>query len=105
MVTELFSIIQSISGDADAAYPQHSLLRNANLAQTASPVNHLRPESRRRRIAWTLRGREKRRTQVEEFGTFVQLLYDVVPPDVESDGQGDGASTRMRHRSDRLQGL
>jgi hypothetical protein len=93
MVTELFSIIQGISGDAD------SLLDD----KAASPVNHLQQlrgapsESRKKRFTWAIRGKEKRKAQVEEFGTFVQLLHDIVPPD----GHGPG----MKHGSGRLRGL
>jgi hypothetical protein len=100
MVTELFSIIQGISGDADSAFAQRSLLGHGKAESTVNHPQQLRgapSESRKKRLAWAIRGKEKRRAQVDEFGTFVQLLHDIVPPD----GLGSG----MKHGSSRLRGL
>jgi hypothetical protein len=102
MVTELFSIIQGISGEADGAVPQRSLLGNEKATPSVNHLQQLRgapSESRKKRLTWAIRGKDKRRAQVEEFGTFIQLLHDIVPP------EGYGTFTGMKHGSGRLRGL
>ncbi|KAH6883514.1 hypothetical protein B0T10DRAFT_551286, partial [Thelonectria olida] len=89
MVKELLSIIQeTICSGADDAFPQRPLLVDAEFAgDDLFPPSRARPyrgapsESKRRKIAWTLRGKGRRTAQVEQFGVLVQHLHNLVPPD------------------------
>ncbi|KAK1688666.1 hypothetical protein BDP55DRAFT_536367, partial [Colletotrichum godetiae] len=110
--TELLSLIKKIYTDADSAAVQLSLPSSANSAKdkssTADHVQHrwgAQPNSTRRKIAWSLRGKVRRIAQVEQFGVLVQHLHNIVPPEgAKSTYAAHGVSTKGQGLG-RLQGL
>ncbi|KAH7022278.1 prion-inhibition and propagation-domain-containing protein [Ilyonectria destructans] len=79
MTKELLYLIKQISGDSDDALTQHEFFSLA--------------ASKRQKIAWALRGKRKRTAQVEQFGSLVQHLHTLIPPDP---AQGELATRHVR---------
>lgn len=87
-VEKLLTSIKEIGSDADDAFlppnsgsdtrfPRYQLLsRNQVEPHRSAPS-----ESKRAKLWWALRDKEKRIFQVQQFGRLVQSLHDLVPPD------------------------
>ncbi|RYP81670.1 hypothetical protein DL769_001902 [Monosporascus sp. CRB-8-3] len=83
---------------------------NEIFSQSESHVSNLAPKnqnkiqkddaiiSKKDRIGWTLRGKQRFTAQVQQFGALVQKLYSLVPPN--SPGDGVNANTGPQ-RADR----
>ncbi|OHE93130.1 hypothetical protein CORC01_11542 [Colletotrichum orchidophilum] len=87
MTTELLSVIKGICGGATATIQKHPLDSQPGLGgDTAIPTNgnqflSKHSESRRQKLVWSLRGKARRTSQVENLGVLVQHLHNLVSPD------------------------
>ncbi|KAK1484671.1 hypothetical protein CTAM01_12915 [Colletotrichum tamarilloi] len=79
MAVELLSVIKAICGDVTTS----ELGLDENLATVTRGIQSLpkSSESRRQKLVWSLRGKARRTSQVENLGVLVQHLHNLVPPD------------------------
>jgi hypothetical protein len=95
-VKELFSIIRELCENARSYMSQpnpevEGLATSHKASQYQSPTHGGRPpESKRTRLKWVLRDKAKRMAQAEQLGVLVQKLYDLVPPDGETNSSSNG---------------
>ncbi|KAI5460897.1 prion-inhibition and propagation-domain-containing protein, partial [Mariannaea sp. PMI_226] len=82
-------IIQQISSEVD----MEPAGNKSSVLNRPRPYQNIPTVSKRQKIAWALRGREKRAAQVEQFGILVQKLWELVPP------EGDGTQPRPQANS------
>ena len=83
-VKDLFLLIKRVCDSEDAT-------QGSSLANTGSGMDgpsftiRAQPsrssESKRHRVAWALRGKREHAEEVTQFGSIVQLLHNLVPPE------------------------
>ncbi|KAK1625152.1 hypothetical protein BDP81DRAFT_499541 [Colletotrichum phormii] len=100
MTTELLSVIKGICGGTTTTIQQRILKPETRLEVDIATLTHgteslqslQKPsKSRRQKLAWSLRGKAKRASQVENFGVLVQHLHNMVPPDSLTVNRGPGS--------------
>lgn len=73
-VNKILQSIEHILGDTDDG------LTNDDLTSQPASSKYQRVRSRRGKISWSLRGRNRFVASVQSFSNLVQRLYDLVPP-------------------------
>lgn len=110
MTKELLFLIQEILGDTDAISKPSVLVAAKSAKNTFFSKNHVQPyrdistESKKRKVAWSLRGKGRRTAQVERFGDFVQCLHNLVPPD-DAKGNTPGTCSTRKFTKEHLLSL
>jgi len=72
-----FSGLQPVVGAGPTSFPDEIRFLDRR-QKTQKPYGAI---SQRSRIGWSLRGKAKFISQVQQFGSFVRTLQDLVPPD------------------------
>ncbi|KXH34917.1 hypothetical protein CSIM01_01953 [Colletotrichum simmondsii] len=97
MTTELLGVIKEICGGSATTFQQRTLQPETRLDVDVATLTHgieslqslQKPkESRRLKLSWSIRGKARRASQVENFGVLVQHLHNLVPPNSATSERG-----------------
>jgi hypothetical protein len=109
-VKDLFLLIKRVceSDDATQRFPPvnaGSGMQGPSFTIRAQPSRSVPSESNRHRFAWALRGKRERTEEVTQFGSIVQLLHNLVPPEsAKGTNAVHGLNNKDRDASVPLQG-
>ncbi|KAL7929902.1 ankyrin repeat-containing domain protein [Trichoderma chlorosporum] len=78
-VRKIIDIIHNILNDQKRPSPNPAVIPTRNLARSLAEPFRISLGSRKEKLSWALKGKEKRESQVELFGKLVQHLYHLVP--------------------------
>ncbi|KXH39277.1 hypothetical protein CNYM01_04244 [Colletotrichum nymphaeae SA-01] len=107
---ELLNVIKEVCGGSATTFQQRTLQPETGLDVDFTMLTYgidslqssQRPkESRRQKLAWSLRGKARHASQVERFGVLVEFLHDLVPPNSATSNRepvtGSGEACKHGH--------